>query len=144
MLEASLKSINMIAHEGVLESVALSDYDGSLQSISVVRKRLASELFFDGAVPDAERDRLVNGSASAEQEVEAVLAQSRAESEVLGATTLNIMESVPCSALLFCVNPHQCDVDVFSAIRDCGLVFDGGVVVDKARGSNISKSSDHI
>ncbi len=36
---------------------------------------------------------------------------------------------IPCIALL-CCNYKQCDKDVFSAINDCGLVFDGGLVVD--------------
>src|SRR4051812_38336835 len=36
---------------------------------------------------------------------------------------------VPCIALL-CCNYKQCDRDVFAAINDSGLVFDGGLVVD--------------
>ncbi|CAM9185987.1 unnamed protein product, partial [Ectocarpus fasciculatus] len=35
-------------------------------------------------------------------------------------------------SILFCNNPNSCDIDLFSAIKDCGLVFDGGVVVDKS------------
>ena len=34
-----------------------------------------------------------------------------------------------CLALL-CCNSQKCDRDVFCAINDCGLVFDGGLVVD--------------
>lgn len=36
---------------------------------------------------------------------------------------------IPCIALL-CCNQKQCDKDVFCAINDSGLVFDGGLVVD--------------
>ena len=34
-----------------------------------------------------------------------------------------------CLALLCCGNP-QCSKDIFNAINDCGLVYDGGLVVD--------------
>lgn len=127
-----MKSINMIAHEGVVESVQLSDYDGSLQGISVLRKKLISEYSSNGAVADAERDRSADRSPDGAEEGEGASVRMKEEPEgPRGAN--NIREFVGCSALLFCVNPHQCDVDVFSAIRDCGLVFDGGVVVDKVR-----------
>lgn len=47
---------------------------------------------------------------------------------------------VPCIALLNC---HQqlCDYDVFCAINDCGLVFDGGLVVDTVSRIIISPSA---
>mmetsp|Transcript_25436 Transcript_25436/g.42865 ORF Transcript_25436/g.42865 Transcript_25436/m.42865 type:complete len:1363 (+) Transcript_25436:41-4129(+) len=37
---------------------------------------------------------------------------------------------LPCCAFICCSN-EQCDVDVFAAINDTGLVYDGGVVVDE-------------
>ena len=40
-----------------------------------------------------------------------------------------------CLALL-CCSAQKCDRDVFCAINDCGLVFDGGLVVDSV--------SDHL
>lgn len=40
-----------------------------------------------------------------------------------------------CVALL-CCSVQKCDRDVFCAINDCGLVFDGGLVVDSV--------SDHL
>ncbi len=36
---------------------------------------------------------------------------------------------IPCIAVL-CCNFKQCDRDVFAAVNDSGLVFDGGLVVD--------------
>lgn len=36
---------------------------------------------------------------------------------------------IPCIALL-CCNASTCDRDVFAAVNDSGLVFDGGLVVD--------------
>lgn len=38
--------------------------------------------------------------------------------------------TLPCFSLL-CANTKHCDSDVFTAINDCGIVFDGGVVVDQ-------------
>lgn len=38
-------------------------------------------------------------------------------------------ECIECCAL-FCCSTEQCDIDTFRAINDCGLVYDGGVVVD--------------
>jgi hypothetical protein len=35
-----------------------------------------------------------------------------------------------CASLLFC-NNRQCDWDMFTAINDSGLVYDGGLVVDE-------------
>ena len=40
--------------------------------------------------------------------------------------------TLPCFSLL-CSNTKHCDSDVFTAINDCGIVFDGGVVVDQVR-----------
>ena len=37
---------------------------------------------------------------------------------------------IPCCALLTATR-IQCDIDVFVAVNECGLVYDGGVVVDK-------------
>lgn len=39
---------------------------------------------------------------------------------------------ISCSALLLCADAkyQSCERDVFAAINDCGLVFDGGLVVD--------------
>jgi hypothetical protein len=39
---------------------------------------------------------------------------------------------VSCLALLLCTN-NMCDRDVFTAVVDSGLVFDGGLVVDTVR-----------
>lgn len=39
-------------------------------------------------------------------------------------------EIIECSTLLLCSN-YQCDVDVFTAVNESGLVYDGGVVVDE-------------
>lgn len=39
---------------------------------------------------------------------------------------------IACMALLLC-NNAVCDRDMFSAIVDSGLVFDGGLVVDAVR-----------
>lgn len=39
-------------------------------------------------------------------------------------------EFVECSTLLLCMN-SQCDVDVFTAVNESGLVYDGGVVVNE-------------
>ena len=38
--------------------------------------------------------------------------------------------SLPCKALI-CCGQKQCDADVFAAINESGLVYDGGVVVDQ-------------
>ena len=39
-------------------------------------------------------------------------------------------EFLECCALI-CCSKEQCDVDVFNAINDSGLIFDGGIVVDE-------------
>ena len=39
-------------------------------------------------------------------------------------------KTIPCTTLL-CCNERRCDFDIFSAINDSGLVFDGGIVVDQ-------------
>jgi hypothetical protein len=41
-----------------------------------------------------------------------------------------------CIGLLLCAGREfqSCERDIFAAINDCGLVFDGGLVVDKVRG----------
>ncbi len=41
-------------------------------------------------------------------------------------------EFIECSTLLLCSN-FQCDVDVFTAVNESGLVYDGGVVVNEVR-----------
>ena len=38
--------------------------------------------------------------------------------------------TVPCFSLI-CCNKKFCDSDVFAAVNDCGIVYDGGIVVDK-------------
>jgi hypothetical protein len=40
--------------------------------------------------------------------------------------------TVKCTTLL-CCGQKQCEADVFAAINDSGLVYDGGVVVDEVR-----------
>eukprot|EP01041_Mallomonas_annulata_P004244 gene4244-8440_t len=42
----------------------------------------------------------------------------------------NNLQDFPCGTLLTC-NRMMCNVDIFTAINECGLVYDGGVVVDK-------------
>ena len=42
--------------------------------------------------------------------------------------------TIDCSALLCCVR-RSCDADVFNAINESGLVYDGGAVVDQVRSS---------
>lgn len=39
--------------------------------------------------------------------------------------------TITCDALLCCMN-KQCDPDMFAAINDAGLVYDGGIVVDES------------
>jgi hypothetical protein len=39
-------------------------------------------------------------------------------------------EFIECCALICCSN-LQCDLDMFTAINECGLVFDGGLVVNE-------------
>lgn len=39
--------------------------------------------------------------------------------------------TISCDALLCCMN-KQCDADIFAAINDSGLVYDGGIVVDES------------
>lgn len=43
-----------------------------------------------------------------------------------------VLQKEPCAALFLCSDDkdYTCERDVFSAINDCGLVFDGGLVVD--------------
>ena len=38
------------------------------------------------------------------------------------------LKSLTCGTLLFCGN-LKCDLDVFQAINDSGIIYDGGVVV---------------
>jgi len=49
------------------------------------------------------------------------------------------MLSLPCFSLL-CAGAKYCDSDVFTAINDCGIVFDGGVVVDQV--SDVPRRGD--
>ena len=42
----------------------------------------------------------------------------------------SIAVTIACSSLL-CCSKKTCDVDMFSAINDSGLIYDGGIVVDK-------------
>lgn len=39
-------------------------------------------------------------------------------------------EFIECCTLICCSN-LQCDVDMFTAVNECGLVFDGGLVVNE-------------
>ena len=39
--------------------------------------------------------------------------------------------TVACETLLCCMN-KQCDADIFAAVNDSGLVYDGGIVVDES------------
>lgn len=39
---------------------------------------------------------------------------------------------IPCLSLL-CCGPKQCGPDVFTAVNESGLVYDGGLVVDEVR-----------
>jgi hypothetical protein len=41
-------------------------------------------------------------------------------------------ETILCGALLCCSN-EQCDVDTFTAVNECGLVYDGGIVVNEVK-----------
>lgn len=50
-------------------------------------------------------------------------------SESVQQTVGNMEVHVPCSTVL-CCGPKQCDRDVFTAVNDSGLVFDGGLVVN--------------
>ena len=59
----------------------------------------------------------VNGSLPEDEGVEAV------DDDVL---------TIECGALITCVK-LQCDMNVFRAVNDSGLVFDGGIVVDQVR-----------
>jgi hypothetical protein len=40
--------------------------------------------------------------------------------------------TIACTALLMCNGPEyqSCERDIFAAINDCGLVYDGGLIVD--------------
>ena len=44
----------------------------------------------------------------------------------------SMMYVIPCYSLL-CCGTKYCDADVFAAINESGIVYDGGVVVDKVR-----------
>lgn len=41
-------------------------------------------------------------------------------------------EFIECSTLIL-ANNYQCDVDIFNAVNEAGLIYDGGVVVDQVR-----------
>lgn len=45
--------------------------------------------------------------------------------------------TLQCFSLL-CSGAKYCDSDVFTAVNDCGIVFDGGMVVDKVRNRRIT------
>jgi hypothetical protein len=42
----------------------------------------------------------------------------------------NIPVTIDCFSLLTCLSKH-CDLDIFAAVNDCGIVYDGGIVVNK-------------
>ena len=51
--------------------------------------------------------------------------------------------TLECATLLCCIQ-KSCDSDVFSAINESGLVYDGGVVVDQVRTVAILENIPHI
>ena len=54
-----------------------------------------------------------------------------------------IIRTLACSSLLCCLK-KTCDFDTFAAINDAGLVYDGGVVVDKASYFSIINELMHM
>ena len=108
--ENSLHGLNIAVYQGVIEDLSLNEDDGSVSGVFIRRKRLDTD-----ATSVCTADE---GLAPIAATVE-IISESEAK------------EFVSCKTILFCNNPSCCDIDLFSAIKDCGLVFDGGVVVDK-------------
>lgn len=108
--ENAFHGLNIGVYQGVIESVDLSDENGTVMGVLIRRMRLDTDVM-----------SLTSGEAEANPTVSTVEITSEREAK----------EFVSCKTILLCNNPNNCDIDLFAAVKDCGLVFDGGVVVDK-------------
>ena len=109
--------LNIAIYQGVIEELNLNDGDGTVTGIVVRRRRLETDV--------------ISTSSGAGEEAGGGIAEHQGSSTVEITSETEAKEFVSCKTLLLCNNPNQCDIDLFAAIKDCGLVFDGGVVVDK-------------
>lgn len=108
--ENALHGFNIAIYQGIIEELSLDEEDGSVSGVLIRRKRLDTD-----ATSVTSADEGLEPTATTVE----IISESEAK------------EFVSCKSILFCNNPNSCDIDLFSAIKDCGLVFDGGVVVDK-------------
>ena len=102
--------LNIAVYQGCIEELNMGEDDGVLTGIVVRRKRLETD-----AISETDAEDTANKFISTVE----IISETEAK------------EFISCKTLLLCSNPSQCDLDLFTAIKDCGLVFDGGVVVDK-------------
>lgn len=104
--------LNIATYQGIIEDLNINEADGTVAGIVVFRKRLDTDVI---------------STSGNDDDIRAVMSTIEITSET------EAREFVSCKTILFCNNPNQCDIDLFEAIKDCGLVYDGGVVVDKVR-----------
>ena len=110
MAENALHGLNIAIYQGVVEDLSLGEEDGVVTGVVLRRKRLDTDVLSTSSGDDGVKPIVSTVEITSETEAK---------------------EFVSCKTLLLCNNPDNCDVDLFAAIKDCGLVFDGGVVVDK-------------
>ncbi len=105
-----MTALGIVVYEGSIEDIQLGT-DDVINGIVTLRKRLDTDVMSQSTAEEGGPPRPVS-TVEITSETEA-------------------REFISCRTLLMCSAPDQCDVDLFSAVKDCGLVFDGGIVVDK-------------
>ena len=110
MAENALHGLNIAIYQGIIEDLNLSEEDGTVTGVVLRRKRLETD---------------VMSTASGDDGIKPIVSTVEITSDT------EAREFVSCKTVLLCNNCDNCDIDLFAAIKDCGLVFDGGVVVDK-------------
>lgn len=110
MAENALHGLNIAIYQGIIEDLNLSEENGTVTGVLIRRKRLDTDMMSTASGDDG--TNLIVSTVEITSETEA-------------------KEYVSCKTVLLCNNVNNCDIDLFAAVKDCGLVFDGGVIVDK-------------
>ena len=107
-----MQLLNITVYQGAIVDLTFNDENGVVSGVFVKRNRLDTDVLSTVSGEDAENPIVSTVEITSETEAR---------------------EFLSCNAILLCLSPSQCDIDLFSAIKDCGLVFDGGVIVDKVK-----------
>jgi hypothetical protein len=138
MVEGSLPEIG---HGMINESILLALRDSG---VNVLMGHVLKDLLLAGnnnsgvikgvklesfAVPAAEVDEYSSADGNGESKRSSAPSQAGAPTSVEAPQP--VITILSCAALI-CCGQKQCDADVFAAINECGLVYDGGVVVNES------------